>query len=247
MDEAGDFVIVWEDGRNGDWDIYCQRYDPSGNSREGNFRVNDDVGGSDQWYPSVTMDPGDGRFVVLWTDFRHPDGDPELVAQRYEDGTPVGRNVQIHEPDLFSYNHQQSARSSIACNSDVVCFAWMDNRRHKGWDIYGKLTEWELVGIEETEDLVQRWDYGLTVHPNPCMSEILMRYELTHSSKVHMVIYNPLGRQVRTLVDTNQKAGLYTFIWDGTDNSGRRVSSGSYFLRLEAGDYTATRKLCVVR
>jgi len=40
---------------------------------------------------------------------------------------------------------------------------------------------------------------------------------------------------------------LWSRTWDSTDDAGRRVPSGTYFVRLEAGNYTATRKVCVVR
>ena len=72
-------------------------------------------------------------------------------------------------------------------------------------------------------------------------------YQLRQRSNVRLTIYNLLGQKVRTLVDSEQDAGVHTAIWNARDDSGRRVSSGTYFLRLEAGNHTATRKLCVVR
>jgi flagellar hook assembly protein FlgD len=61
------------------------------------------------------------------------------------------------------------------------------------------------------------------------------------------MVYDVLGRKVWGLVNEPNDAGWHTLIWDGRDDSGRRVPSGTYFLRLEGGEYTATRKLCVVR
>jgi len=147
LDNAGNFVVCWEDARNGDYDTYAQRYDASGIPQGANFRVNDDVGTTDQLLPSVAIDPSGGRFVIVWTDFRNPDGDPELVAQKYENGQPVGLNVQINEPDLFPYNRQESATFCLACNHNTLGFTWRDNRRHKGWDIYGKLIDWVIWDI----------------------------------------------------------------------------------------------------
>jgi uncharacterized delta-60 repeat protein len=87
----------------------------------------------------------------------------------------------------------------------------------------------------------------LHVYSNPLNVQTTIQYGLAHDTRVDLGIYDLLGREIRVLVDQDQSAGVHTMIWDGRDDSGRRVPSGSYFLRLEAGEYSATRKLCVVR
>jgi hypothetical protein len=52
---------------------------------------------------------------------------------------------------------------------------------------------------------------------------------------------------IRTIVAGSQNPGWYTAAWDGTDQRGRRVSTGVYLIRLEAGAYTSTRKLVLQR
>lgn len=84
-------------------------------------------------------------------------------------------------------------------------------------------------------------------YPNPFISETSIQYGLPEDTKVTLRVYNLLGQDVRVLVDERKDAGIHTMIWDGRDDSGRRVPSGTHFLRLEAGDYTATKKLSVIR
>ncbi len=216
MDGSGSSLICWEDERNGDNDIYAQRYNASGTPQGSNFRVNDDTGVSEQGYPSIAMDPSGSRFVIVWTDFRNPDGDPEIVAQKYVNGSPVGNNVQINEPDLFPYNHQLSGKYSVDCNNDIVVFTWMDNRRHKGWDIYGKLTDWELVGIEE-DMIPQISDLKLRVYPNPFRSCITIC-----GGDSELEIYDICGRLI-TKTENNS--------WNGTNQKGNEVQSGIYFIK----------------
>ncbi|MDI6756245.1 MAG: FlgD immunoglobulin-like domain containing protein [Thermodesulfobacteriota bacterium] len=55
------------------------------------------------------------------------------------------------------------------------------------------------------------------------------------------------GQRVRTLSDEDKKMGSYEVVWDGRDNGGRRVSSGVYLVRLQAGSEIATAKMVVVR
>ena len=60
-------------------------------------------------------------------------------------------------------------------------------------------------------------------------------------------IYNLLGQEVRTLVEETRKAGYYTVTWNGRDNTGNEVSSGVYFYRINAGDYTATKRMVLIK
>ena len=55
------------------------------------------------------------------------------------------------------------------------------------------------------------------------------------------------GRRVAVLVDGERMAGEFVKNWDGRDQTGREVGSGIYFARLVAGDFTATRKMLLLR
>lgn len=144
-DSAGNAVVAWQDGRSSSYyDIYAQRYDASGAAVGANFKVNDDIGSAYQWNPAVACAPTAGRFVICWTDYRNPDGDPEVMAQSYLSGSAAGANFQVTDDDNFPYHHQTTARTNVAANDDRVAFAWTDNRRHKGYDIYSRLTDWSF-------------------------------------------------------------------------------------------------------
>ncbi len=87
-------------------------------------------------------------------------------------------------------------------------------------------------------------------HPNPFNPSTTIRYRVGTGSgpqKVRLQIYNLLGQKVRTLVDRLQGPGEYRVQWDGKDDSGRRLASGVYLYRLEAGRFGASRKMLLVR
>ncbi|MFC1476497.1 FlgD immunoglobulin-like domain containing protein, partial [Fibrobacterota bacterium] len=69
----------------------------------------------------------------------------------------------------------------------------------------------------------------------------------TNCYKVKMVIYDARGRVVRELVNRKQKPGHYRVVWRGKSDTGRRVASGFYFCRLEAGKYSSVRKIIAIR
>lgn len=83
--------------------------------------------------------------------------------------------------------------------------------------------------------------------PNPVLEETRIAYALQESVPVTLRIYDVLGRHVTTLVNRIQSADEYTVTWDGTDAQGQPVSSGVYFYRLQAGSFSKTRKMVVVR
>ena len=92
---GGDFVLVWEDRRNADADIYAQRYTAAGALVGANFRVNDDTGRINQFWPSIAA-LSDGGFVVTWQDNRN--GNWDVYAQRYNAvGTAVGANFRVDD------------------------------------------------------------------------------------------------------------------------------------------------------
>jgi flagellar hook assembly protein FlgD len=69
-------------------------------------------------------------------------------------------------------------------------------------------------------------------------------------TKVSLKLYDVSGRFVRTLLETKAQGlepGAYDLIWDGKDDRGMKLSSGTYFYRLEAEGFLATRKLVLIR
>ena len=84
-------------------------------------------------------------------------------------------------------------------------------------------------------------------YPNPFNPSTTIRYSLAKKSDVNLEIYNTLGQRVRTLYSGARSTGEYETIWDGTNDNGGHVASGVYFYRLRTGEYTAVRKLVMIR
>ena len=111
-----------------------------------------------------------------------------------------------------------------------------------------------VVGLTE-KNLSQHTSFLLmSNYPNPFNSVTHLRFEVTGLEFVELTIYDVLGRKVKTLVNERKAAGTYTVQWDGTDDAGQPVASGVYLYRLwvstptgKAGDYTAVRKMLLIR
>jgi hypothetical protein len=83
--------------------------------------------------------------------------------------------------------------------------------------------------------------------PNPFNPATKISFDLARTGRVSLRIYDLRGALVQTLVDEERPAGRYSTVWDGRDGTGRRVASGTYFLRLQTPDATQTRRMTMVK
>jgi len=83
--------------------------------------------------------------------------------------------------------------------------------------------------------------------PNPFNPSTTIHYSVQQGGRVRLVIFNGLGQLVQTLVDEHRVAGEHTATWDGRSESGSRVPSGTYFVELQAGEYTSAKKMLLLR
>ena len=79
-------------------------------------------------------------------------------------------------------------------------------------------------------------------YPNPFNPSTTIRYELPKGSIVRLSVYDILGREVTLLVNEGKNAGVYELKFDA-----QRLSSGVYFYRLKAGDFTQTKRFTVLK
>ncbi|MGD1048349.1 MAG: M1 family aminopeptidase [Candidatus Krumholzibacteriaceae bacterium] len=83
--------------------------------------------------------------------------------------------------------------------------------------------------------------------PNPFNPATTIEFALPEPAAASLRIYDAAGRLVRVLAAGALSRGTYVRTWDGTDASGRAVSSGVYFYRLDAGAFSRTRKMVLLR
>ena len=101
-----------------------------------------------------------------------------------------------------------------------------------------------FTGIEEGNNLPVGFSLD-QILPNPTGGRTSMRYGLPSPAAVNLSVYSAAGTLVRTIAVGTQSPGWYTTAWDGNDQRGRKVGTGVYLVRFEAGAYTSARKLVV--
>lgn len=84
-------------------------------------------------------------------------------------------------------------------------------------------------------------------YPNPFNPATTIQYDLAHPGQVKIQVYNVMGQVIRTLVDANKPAGRYSVSWDGRNDTGRLVGTGTYFLKMQAEEYQKVHKMLFVK
>jgi TctA family transporter len=79
-------------------------------------------------------------------------------------------------------------------------------------------------------------------YPNPFNPTTTINFSLAKASNVKLTVYNILGQQIRTVVDTRMNAGQQSIVFDAS-----KLASGVYFYRLEAGDFSAVKKMLLLK
>jgi hypothetical protein len=111
------------------------------------------------------------------------------------------------------------------------------------WVVEASPVEWEEEDFSQRpEEFDLRQNY-----PNPFNPTTVIRYALPKASGVKIEIYNVLGQKVRDLLNEEQEPGYKMIHWDGKDDNGNEVSSGVYFYRIEAGDFTKCKKMTLLK
>ncbi len=84
-------------------------------------------------------------------------------------------------------------------------------------------------------------------YPNPFNPQTVIGFTLDRRMPVNLTVYDVMGASVSCIADRIFDAGHHEVAWDGRNSEGRAVSSGVYFLRMEANDYSAVRRAVLLR
>jgi hypothetical protein len=114
-----------------------------------------------------------------------------------------------------------------------------------GAGVAGELFLYENTLLSSIPDSYNA-DFVKKIYPNPFSKSINIVYEVKHHSKVSIIIYNNMGKEVNTLVDNPQANGINTVDWDGRNSYGNEVPSGIYFCRILFGTQIKNKKIILL-
>lgn len=105
-----------------------------------------------------------------------------------------------------------------------------------------------LTGVREGPGQNLPTEFALLQnYPNPFNPSTTIRFTIPHRGHIRLVIYDLLGKEVKTLLNEELEAGEHSVTWDGKNEFGNIAASGVYFYRLASGTFISTRKIVFLR
>jgi hypothetical protein len=209
--------------------------------------------------------------LVCWRFFEYPLVHVSYVKYRMTSLIPPVWSADVYSAwsdetdpdnwrDLTKINDQRSSYSEDArrvCQGSIMnCFLFA----LAGYVYTGSLKApasfnnlyWDgycFTDVEEDEDQTARPSvFSLDDnYPNPFNPETNIGYFVPRACQVRLEVFNLLGQKIRTLVNEHQTAGSREVSWDGRNEAGEQVASGVYFYKLQAEDFTQTKKMVLIR
>jgi hypothetical protein len=84
-------------------------------------------------------------------------------------------------------------------------------------------------------------------YPNPFNPITTLKYDLPEDSFVDITVYDMLGNVVNNLINANQSSGYKSIKWNATNNQGEPVSAGVYLYKIQAGEFSQTKKMILLK
>ena len=143
----------------------------------------------------------------------------------------------------------QSAK--VQCHAPVSDFHIINNVTNSGFNIIVQTTAgYKVFACEITPNgnlEIEPVTVNLENYPNPFNPETTISYNLKKDGDVELDIYNIKGQKVKSLMKEYQKEGNHKVVWNGENESGKRVSSGVYFCKIKTKDEVITRKMTLMK
>ena len=146
----------------------------------------------------------------------------------------------------------QEVYDMITTQSDTTSWWWYVEATD-GVDTTGaspdSLTiQWDISDMLSIDDDLMPLSFALHQnYPNPFNPTTTLQYDLPEDAQVKIMIYDLMGREVKTLVNNQQTAGFKSIIWNASNNLGQPVSAGMYLYRISAGDFHSVKKMILLK
>lgn len=243
---SGRLHVVWRDTRDGNSEIYYKEYLPGTGWDPVDTRLTTQI--NTQSEPQIDADPMDNLYVV-WSDQRNGATNQDIF---YRD-----RMAGVWQPEISlvgagtdTTNQVQQFPGITHDGIGKAYVTWTDWRlpassgRNK--DVYYKEGIGIVTGVEEIAPAppVSRL---LRNYPNPFNPLTRISFRLERDAQASLRVYDVQGRLIRTIVEGYLAAGPRTVEWDGTDERGLPVSSGTYYLRLQGGGTYVSRTINLLK
>ena len=197
-----------------------------------------------------------------------------IISIDWQEGAAVGQFEFIYEPALVRINENKTpnkenvelAYVDTISGSNTFAYANISNNKYLNKSFITKVNgkesrpvdliyqfysiDGQLIAQGSKSMLLKAIPEEFTLHqnyPNPFNPITTIQYDMPKASHVRLIIYDIMGREVATIINTEMNAGYQSIIWNTSNNYGRPVSAGIYFYHLQTNDFVKTKKMVLVK
>lgn len=253
-DSFEDGIQIWRSGGTNDkWGLTTEH------ARTGNLSITDSPNtyyddNTDSWLEStfgldLTAVSG-AEITFYYRGVLQSDQDFLYLEASTDGGTiwdPFGESITGSE---FSFVEYTASLADYTGNPDVRLRFHLvtdGSGQREGIYIEDVGISWTPTGTDdETEPTPNIFSLSQN-YPNPFNPSTSISFSLAQKAYANIIVYDLLGRRVKTLTSSLLDAGEHKIIWDGTDDSGMEVASGIYLYKLEARGLSQVRRMTLLR
>ena len=189
-------------------------------------------------FDAVTLTPGGGGEKLA--EFLSPEGATEAygysAATLYNDVANSARVISMPYDFMYIYTSTSADKAPAALPMRATVL-----ERVLGY--FGIDPTLDTSGVEDTPAVA----FKTSVYPNPFNPTTKIQYTMPKAGHLTLKIYNVKGELVKTLIDESVEAGQNHIMWDGTNQSGAKVSSGVYFSEARTAGQVKVNKMALVK
>jgi hypothetical protein len=186
------------------------------------------------WCNSDSLTAGDGYAIACFVD---QNGDSITVRR----GNITG--------SLGTYNYKKNSNASTGVLAPVCAVYKIGLNKYSAFgyagygptNVYFNQERLPVVNINQNSNSADKFELSQN-YPNPFNPATNIKYSVAMDVFVSVKVFDLLGREVVTLVSEKQNSGIYTVSWNASD-----LSSGVYFYKITAGDFSDIRKMILVK
>lgn len=241
----GNVYVVWDDNRNGSYDVWFQRSTDAGNSwLSSPIRVNDVL--TNNQYKAALQCDTNGYLSAIYYDERTSPGAVNSYWAYSTDQGNTWLNQRLSDSSFSYISIGSEVRNGEYIGIDVyankIIPVWTDDRSGTpNQEIY--TSNLSVVVSAENQNTKVPAEFALFQnYPNPFNPSTKIRYTVPGTSHMSLKVYDLLGNEVAVLADGFTRAGDFAISFDAS-----KLSSGVYFYTFTAGDFRETKKMMVLK
>lgn len=230
-----------------DPDIVLHRSTNSGQSWSQGIRVNQDPinNGKIQYFPAICVD-STGAIDILYYDDRNTTSDStDVFMSRSTNGGDTWFDFEVSDktfkPAQITSFRQGDFIGLVSARNKLFP-TWMANYITGKYQIWMTILDLDAIGIQKINTEVPK-DFALKQnYPNPFNPSTNIEFSVPKQGLVKLTIYNAEGKEIAVPVNGELAPGTYRTSFDGTN-----LSSDLYFYRIEAGSFSVTKKMILLK